>query len=397
MSLRKIAGLLAAFGITLGLIGSGVGASFIDQVTGTESIAVGSFACRITDATAGSTIAGDQKSVSYTAPTINSSAAGSAPFSFTVQNTGTIDQVLTTSMTNQGGNLGGHFSPIPATPSPVALAAGASQAISTGIQWTTLDSGDLGRAGSMTWTASCAEAVAVGPVVFGNTPAVLPANLPSYGPEAYAFNEWGPGVTLAGTERKLTTSTVTMSSWACETGSWTVAFGNPGACVTTPGATYPASITFNVYGVTGTDAVGSLIATTTQTFQIPFRPSSIAGGDGETWNGTSHGLANNITFSFAQQVLPSSVIFGITFNTDNYGYSPIHGSGSPTDSLNIATYPGTGIETAPSTGAWLPDGHSTYLATGPAGSFAGPVVNMPTGPADTFGGYMPAISITAVN
>ena len=52
MTLRKIAGLLAAFGLTLGLIGGGVGAVFQDQVTATQNINVGTFECKITDADA---------------------------------------------------------------------------------------------------------------------------------------------------------------------------------------------------------------------------------------------------------------------------------------------------------------------------------------------------------
>ena len=401
MSLRKLAVVLAAFGLVVGAIGSGVGAQFLDSVTGTENISVGTFACQIVSPSDG-TIAGDGKSVTYTAPTINSSAAGNAPFSFTVKNTGSINQVLTTAMTSQLGNLGGYFSPMPATPSPVTLAAGASQAITTGIQWTELPNDALGRSGSMTWTVTCGENAPT--TIFDNTPAAVPGNLASYGPEAYAFNEWGPGGTFAGTARKLATSTVTMSSWACQSGAW-----NTNDCVTTPGATFSVPITFKVYNVGAGNSVGSVVATKIQTFNIPYRPSADAtnctGGNAGKWfNGTTcfNGLANNITFTFAGETVSNTAIFGITFNTRDYGYTPIGGTGGPTDSLNIATYPGTGVETAPSVGTWLPDGHSTYLSTGnaggPSGPFTGPVTLMPSGdPSDNFAGYMPAVKITATN
>ena len=46
------------------------------------------------------------------------------------------------------------------------------------------------------------------------------ANLPSEGPEAYAFNEFGNQINLAGTARSLKSVTVTLSSWACVSGSW---------------------------------------------------------------------------------------------------------------------------------------------------------------------------------
>ena len=77
MTLRKIAGLLAAFGLTVGLIGGGVGAVFQDQVTATEDISVGKVACEITSASpAGSNmvIAPDRKSLTYTPDMITSSA-----------------------------------------------------------------------------------------------------------------------------------------------------------------------------------------------------------------------------------------------------------------------------------------------------------------------------------
>jgi hypothetical protein len=194
-----------------------------------------------------------------------------------------------------------------------------------------------------------------------------------------------------------------MSSFACQTGGW-----NTSDCVTTPGATFSVPITFNVYTVAPGNAVGSLIATKTQTFNIPYRPSADAtnctgGNAGKWYDGAAcfNGKAGNITFTFAGEALPNSAIFGITFDTSNYGYSPLVSSGNPTDSLNVATYPGTGILTAPSVGTWLPDGQSTYLSTGPAngpsGPFAGPVTQMPTGPSDNFDGYMPAVRITATN
>ena len=73
MNLRKTAGLLAAAGLVVGLLGSGVGASFFDQDTGTENISVGTFACKIVEPSDG-TISGDQKSVTYNAPQITSAS-----------------------------------------------------------------------------------------------------------------------------------------------------------------------------------------------------------------------------------------------------------------------------------------------------------------------------------
>ena len=401
MSLRKIAGLLAAGGLTVGLIGGGVGAVFQDSVTATENINVGTFSCKIVAATPGAAsdgIAADGKSLTFTAPTIMSSAPGSAPFTFTVENTGSIPDVLT--VTTSPDPLSAPFSIIGAPFGSVPLATGATHTYSTGVSWTELGTGNLGQHGTVTWTVNCGEQAAAGggTAIFDNHPATLPSNLPSFGVEAYYFNEWGAGVTFDGTARKASTATVTMSSWACETGSWTVPFGSPGACLTTtPGATYNVPITFNIYAVGTGNSVGALLATKTQTFAIPYRPSSISGGDGETWNGTSHGLATNITFTFAGETLNNTGIFGIAYNTSTNGYSPEGVGSHPEDSLNVATEPGTGVAAAPLfAGNWLPDSSHGYVAnSSPASVFigSGPATQFSAG--DTFAGYLPAVQITA--
>jgi hypothetical protein len=398
VSLRKTAGLLAAFGLMVGLIGGGIGAVFTDQVTADEQISVGTFECLIVEPSDG-IIAGDGKSVSYTAPTIMSSAPGSAPFSFTVAATGSIPAVLQVSTSP----VSAPFSIIGAPFADQVVAYPGTYTYNTGVQWAELTSDNEGATGTVTWTIDCVEAPPESLVIFDNTPAVLPGNLASYGPEAYSYNEWGAGETFAGTARNLATATVTMSSWACESGAWTT-----NDCATTPGATFSVPITFKVYDVGAGNTVGSVVATKTQTFDIPYRPSADAvnctGGDaGKWWDGATcfNGKAVNITFTFAGEDLSNTAIFGISFDTSNYGYTPLATTNNPTDSLNIATYPGTGILTAASVGSWLPDNQSTYLSTGPAngpaGAFAGPVTQMPTGPGDHFVGYMPAVKITATN
>jgi hypothetical protein len=153
MSLRKIAGLLAAFGLVIGLIGGGVGAQFFDSVTATQNINVGTFACKIVSPSDG-TIAPDGKSVSYTAPTILSSAPSSAPFSFTVANTGSIADVLTVSVSP----VGSPFSIIGAPFAAVPLAASANYTYNTGVSWGELNNSNLGASGTVTWTVNCGEA-----------------------------------------------------------------------------------------------------------------------------------------------------------------------------------------------------------------------------------------------
>lgn len=178
------------------------------------------------------------------------------------------------------------------------------------------------------------------------------SNLPSVGPEAYAFNEFGNAINLAGTARHLNSVTVTMSSWACVSGAWTT-----GDCSTPSGATFSQPITLNIYNPSTDNGVtaGSLIASSTQTFAIPYRPSASPKClDGRWYSpGTKtcfNGLANNITFSsFTGNLnLPNSVVYGIVYNTRDYGPSPLGVTG-PYDSLNIALSTRTDVSAGSST------------------------------------------------
>lgn len=80
----------------------------------------------------------------------------------------------------------------------------------------------------------------------------------------------------------------------------------------------------------------------TQTFAILFRPSAdsvhCASSNG-WWDGACHnGLDTNITFNLAAQsiTLPRSIIYGISYDTQNQGPSPTGNPNDPTNPLNIA-------------------------------------------------------------
>jgi hypothetical protein len=197
---------------------------------------------------------------------------------------------------------------------------------------------------------------ALGQVIYDSTVTPLPGNLPSVGAEAYAFNQFGDGVTFAGTSRRLANVTVTLSSWACQSGNW-----YSGNCVSAPGATYSLPITFNIYNA-GSPLPGSPIATVTQNFAVPYRPSASAiCGDGRWYDSSSatcfNGKAANITFDFSSLnvTLPNSVVYGIVYNTSHYGPNPIGDTmpcnsttaGCFYDSLNIALAPVVTVGTKP--------------------------------------------------
>jgi LPXTG-site transpeptidase (sortase) family protein len=170
-------------------------------------------------------------------------------------------------------------------------------------------------------------------VVYNAIPATLPANMASVGYQATSTNEFGDYIHLAGTLRELSEVTVTMSTWALQSTYPTVT-----------ASTWSHPITLNIYNVvTGTpyNTKGTLIATKTQNFDIPWRPEAdptCAGGtawrasDGLCYNG----LAFNITFDLASMniTLPTDVIIGIAYNTQTRGYAPI-GTAGPYNSLNV--------------------------------------------------------------
>jgi hypothetical protein len=195
-----------------------------------------------------------------------------------------------------------------------------------------------------------------GKVIYDATVQPLPGNLPSVGAEAYAFAELGDQVTFAGKARKLKDVTVTLSSWGCQSGSWYAH-----NCVSTPGAKFSVPITFNIYKPGPNNTAGALIATKTQTFDVPYRPSSdnvnCPAGKWYTGSKCFNGLAVNVTFNFKSPkvTLPDAVVYGITYNTSHYGPNPIGESpacystsaGCPYDSLNIALSPTVTVGSKP--------------------------------------------------
>jgi hypothetical protein len=198
-------------------------------------------------------------------------------------------------------------------------------------------------------------------VVYDSTENPLPGNDVSYAFEATSNSEIGNLITFApGTSRSINQVNVTMSSWACQTGGGT-------SCVTTPGSTFSTPITLNIYNVGAGNAVGSLITTVTQTFNIPFRPSANATQcptRTDAWysaadNRCYSGLANNISFNLGGITLPDSVIYGVALNTSHYGYHPYgeatscYATGCGYDSLNVglteANGPSVGSDPLPGT------------------------------------------------
>lgn len=191
-----------------------------------------------------------------------------------------------------------------------------------------------------------------GQVIYDAIPSPLPSSVPSLGYQATQTYEFGDKITFEPlTGRELVEAAVTLTSWACESGQW-----NLGDCETTPGATFSHSVTLNIYEVETDGSVGALITSKTQTFDIPYRPSADSTcSDTKQWKDTNgdcfNGYNHVVVFDMTGVTVPNSVIYGIEYNTQSYGDSPI-GSDGPYNSLNVglntdepAPYIGTDIDT----------------------------------------------------
>jgi hypothetical protein len=193
--------------------------------------------------------------------------------------------------------------------------------------------------------------------VYNSIPKPLPGNVFSEGPEAYAFAELGDAVALTVNTGTVARVTVILSSLACQRGNWT------SGCVTHPGATFSQPLTVNLYSVnSGTSpiSVASPLGTITETFDIPYRPTSNCQSDTTAWYSNKdktcyHGLAVPVVVNFSRQhiAIPTDgkLIVTVAFNSTHYGPSPIGESaacfgtsaGCPYDSLNISTDTQAGV------------------------------------------------------
>ena len=298
-----------------------------------------------------------------------------------------------------------------------------------------------------------AKAKVVDPTIYDSTIGPSPGSVDSqsFAAGPYDLSEFGNQIAFGGTSRILDNVVVQLDSWGCQSGQWNGTFAYTPAsqsltdpCSTTPGATFTEPVTLNVYNVGAGNAVGSLIATETQTFAIPYMPSAdpnfatdcaaeaaqydvpVSEFNG-TWYDSARspvtdqpigcllGYLNNITFDFGHVTLPNKVIYGIAYNTSNWGFHPYGDAtacyttpaGCGYDSLNLAM---TNEPVSPNVGS-DPNQGAVYLDTsdpgfcdgGPAGIFridGGSSSNCWTtdGNVDPNGPwYIPAVQFNAVN
>ena len=228
----------------------------------------------------------------------------------------------------------------------------------------------LGLLVAQAWAAGPARAA--GAVVYDSIPAVTPLSSVSIGYAATQTSEFGDLVELGGTNRKLSTVTVGMVSWACESGAWTA------GCVTTPATSYNHPLTLKIYAEGVSPAPGTLLATLTDNAVIPFRPTADPTCPSPTqWRDPAdpiNGSCQNGYFfthtwdlTALAMTLPNRVIVTVAFNTSTYGAAPIGAIGNY-DSLNVAlrnTTPTTGTDVDTDAMFWSSGLPASALASSP--------------------------------
>lgn len=192
-------------------------------------------------------------------------------------------------------------------------------------------------------------------MLYSTLPSSIAPNVPSVGFEATSTSELGALISAStgSGPHHLTDATVLMSDWAKQS-DWV------GVGTTVDGvAGYYVPLTLNLYQVAALDAVGSLIASVTTTAFAPFRPEKSASCSDDAWlsGGTCyHGIAFTVTFDLTGITVPGEFIYGLAYDTTNYGKHPT-GVAGPYDSLNFGV-----TAAAPSAGTSpLPD--SEYISS----------------------------------
>ena len=193
--------------------------------------------------------------------------------------------------------------------------------------------------------AVAAPASAAPAVVYDSIPDEQPASYPSLGYQATSTWEFGDHVQLGSDNRTITDVTISLTSWACESGQW-----NLGDCETTPGSTFSHPVTMNLYEVDNsgsTPLAGDLIASATNDVVAPYRPTpspdecAQSAGSKPWWDAErescQNGLAFDVDFDFssASAISGNDVIVTIAFDTQSYGENPTAENG-PYNALNVS-------------------------------------------------------------
>jgi hypothetical protein len=216
---------------------------------------------------------------------------------------------------------------------------------------------------------ACAPLALRASTLYDSVPSPLPPNVPSLGYQATQTAEFGDLIQFAGTSRTLTQVKLVLSDWALASDYPSY----PGSS----GPTWNHPLTLNLYNVDNSGAnpaPGTLIATRTQTFAIPWRPPADPTCPGGTaWRASDgncySGFAFTVAFDFTGVSVPNQIIYGLAYNTETWGYAPI-GTPGPYVSLNFGLAnvpPSVGSNPFPDTAYWNTATAANYADNGAGG------------------------------
>lgn len=230
--------------------------------------------------------------------------------------------------------------------------------------------------------------------VFSSLLSPQPPNVPSQGYQCCATSELGDEITLAGTARVGNTVTVLMSSWAKHSDYPTL-----------PAAGFMHPITLAIYDNALHARLHQPVFSITQNSLMLWRPEAdpTCEDGGTAWRSPTDGKCYNgfaFTISFDLRhagpggipvLLPGTFIYGIAYNTNSWGYNPLHLSG-PYESLNVGLNdvapPSVGTDVVPGTVFWNTSYGPFYTDLWAAGIGV-------FRPDTNWAPYIPAIQITA--
>jgi len=246
-----------------------------------------------------------------------------------------------------------------------------------------------------------------------NTHGKTSSHIASEGFECCSTKEFGDGLVFTTSGGRLNTVSVVMQSWGCQNGNW-----YSDNCLTTPGSNFEEPITANVYAVTtspsGSPAPGTLLATQTDDFYIPYRPSAnnqkcfgsaytTGAFVGPVDKKCDEGLSVRVTFNFkrANVVLPSQAIVTVAYNTSHAGYNPYGqdttcyytSGGCGYDALNVSAWGNGGFvgSNVDPNGVFVNFGDTAFYCNGTGNGSGSLQLDTPC-----WTGYHPEIEVTSI-
>jgi len=332
MTVRKVAATLVAVGLTLGLIGAGVSASYSDSATAAENVHVGTFDIEISstapNAVVVNTASPSLHTVTLPLVEIGSSVAGSQALPFAIKNIGTIPATVKVTMTTPPAP----FTSLLAAPvADASINGGQTVNFAGGLQWPMLVNADLNKAATITYTASIVEGpqtvLAVAPTLVASGCALNNGgiNIPAVTHATYAIA--GTLVSAGSNARPLGTYQVTAAAAAgyqlssYPAGGWSMTVAEAANCRAVTGIT-PKLFYWNTSGSPVAVTPAPTVSGQTITYVIPVTTASSLVGVGGLYPGSAPTIGNvlySTTGTTVTAKVTATVSSGLAGETGKFG------------------------------------------------------------------------------